>query len=129
MGAASGRKLTKAGSILPEKIEAYRKRTRAFRAKAGGEMGRDDPSFDGDATFGPDAATPGYRSAKDADSAMSLLVEVMGEAGVDPAAIYAFKRTGGLFPTVRMPLTPGELSKWNRAMDEYYEKFRNTRKQ
>jgi len=129
MGAASGRKLTKAGSILPEKIEVYRQQTRAFRSRLGGEIGRDGPSFEPDAAFDPDASTPGYRSAKDADSAMSLLVEVMGEAGVDPAAIYAFKRTGGLFPTVRMPLTPGELAEWNRAMDEYYEKFHNTRKQ
>ena len=124
MGTALRRKLTKAGSILPEQIEAYRKQTQAFRARFGREMGPDDPFF-----FDPGAETPQYRSARDAEFAMNLLVEVMGEAGVDPAAIYAFKRTGGLFPTDNMPLTPEELDEWNRAMDEYYDKFHSTRKQ
>jgi hypothetical protein len=87
-------------------------------------MGPDDPFF-----FDTAAETPQYRSAKDAEFAVNLLVEVMGEAGVDPAAIYAFKHTGGLFPTDNMPLTPEELDEWNRAMDEYYDKFHSIRKQ
>ena len=124
MGAALGRKLAKAGPILPERIEAYRRQTRAFRAKFGRDMGPDDPFF-----FDPDASTPQFRSTEDAEFAMNLLVEAMGEAGVDPAAIYAFKRTGGLFPTGKMPLTPEELAEWNSALDEYYEKVHNTRKQ
>jgi hypothetical protein len=124
MGTAFGRKLIKPGSILPGQIEAYRKQTRAFRAKFGREMRPDDPFF-----FDPDAATPQYRSAKDAEFALNMLVEVMGEAGVDPAAIYAFKRTGGLFPTEKMPLTAEELDEWTTAVDEYYEKFHRTSKQ
>ena len=124
MGAALGNKLTKAGSLLPEQIEAYRKQTRAFRAKFGREMGPEDPFF-----FDPEAATPQFRDARDAEFALNVLAEMLGEAGVDHAAIYAFKRTGGLFPTTNLPLTQDELDEWNAALDEYYEKFHKTRKQ
>jgi hypothetical protein len=124
MGAAVGRKLVKEGSILPEQIETYRKQTRAFKVKFGREMEADDPFF-----FDPDAATPRYRSAKDAEYALNWLVALMGEAGVDPAAIYAFKRTGGLFPTGNLPFTAEELDAWTTAVDEYYQKFDNTSKQ
>ena len=124
MGTAFGDRLTKGGTLRPEQIESYRKQTRAFRAKFGREMGPNDPFF-----FDPDAETPQFRSVKDADFSLNVLAEMLGEAGVDPAAIYAFKRTGGLFPTKKLPLTPDELVEWNAAIAEYNEKFQKTRKQ
>jgi len=111
-------------AAIPEKIETYQKQIRAFRAKFGREMGPDDPFF-----FDPDASIPQFRNPREAEFAIDLLIEVMAEAGVDPAAIYAFKRTGGLFPTDNVPLTPEELDEWNEAVDEYYRKMQATRKQ
>jgi hypothetical protein len=105
MIATLGRRLGEAGSTLPEQIEAFRRQARESRAGFGWVM------------------------AGDAESGLNLLAAMMGEAGVYPAAIYAFKRTGGLFPTGNMPLTPDELDVWNLALDEYYAKMRSTRKQ
>ena len=112
------RKFGKTGSIPPEQIEAYRKQTQAFRAKFGREMRPDDPFF-----FDPNADTPQYRSAQDAEFALNLLAEMMTQAGLDPAAVYAFKRTGGLFPTANLPLTDEELEDWAAAIDEYHERM------
>lgn len=121
MSTAFARKLGRPGSLVAEQLETYRRQTQKFRAKFGREMGPDDPFF-----FDPDSCTPQYRSAKDAEFAISLMVELMGEAGVDPSAIYAFKRTGGLFPAERSPLTADEEVEWSMAVDEYFEMVRNT---
>ena len=48
---------------------------------------------------------------------------MMTEAGLDPAAVYAFKRTGGLFPTESLPLTDEELEEWAAAIDDYHERI------
>lgn len=64
--------------------------------------------------------------ARGNEFAMDVLVDVMVQADIDPAAIYAFKRTRGLFPTDNFPFTPEELAEWDRAVDDYYEKFYRT---
>jgi hypothetical protein len=53
----------------------------------------------------------------------------MGEAGVDAASIYAFKKTGGLFPTASLILLPEERVEWNAAVYEYNQKLRKARSQ
>src|SRR5689334_7079304 len=78
--------LLDADPVRPEKTKIYRQQTDAFRRKFGREMGPEDPFF-----FDPDADTPQFRSPQDADLAIDLLAQLMGEAGVDAAAIYAFK--------------------------------------
>ena len=117
-------KLLDADPVRPEKTEIYRQQTEAFRRKFGREMGPEDPFF-----FDPDADTPQFRSPQDADVAIDLLARLMGEAGVDAASIYAFKKTGGLFPTASLALSPEERVEWNAAMQEYNQKLRKARSQ
>ena len=124
MDNALARKLLGSRTGVPEELEVYREQTRAFRRKFGREMGPDDPFF-----FDPDADTPQFRSPTDADYAIDLIASLMAQAGVDPAAIYAFKRTGGLFPSATMPLAPHDLIAWNAAIYEYREKLDQTRQQ
>jgi hypothetical protein len=102
----------------PEEFDVYREQTAAFRLKFGREMGPDDPFF-----FDPDAETPQYRSPEHAASAIDLIAVLMGQAGVDPAAIYAFKKTRGLFPSAQHGLTLEEAAEWNAAVGEYEEKL------
>jgi len=102
----------------PEKFDVYREQTTSFRAKFGREMGPDDPFF-----FDPDADTPQFRDIEDASFAIDQVALLMGQAGIDPAAIYAFKKTRGLFPTADRHLTAEEMSEWLSAMDEYDRKF------
>jgi hypothetical protein len=98
--------------------------TAAFREKFGRDMGPDDPFF-----FDPDADTPQFRGPEDAGYAIDFLARLMAEAGVEPAAIYAFKRTGGLFPSSTMPLDQNDLDEWNAAVYEYQQRLDQTRKQ
>lgn len=115
------RKLLKLRWSKPEELEVYRTQVEAFRKKFGRDMGPDDPFF-----FDPDADTPQFRAPHDVDVALDLLAMLMGQAGVDPAAIYAFKRTGGLFPTAAAGLSAEEIAEWERAVQEYHEKLRKT---
>jgi hypothetical protein len=124
MDNAFARKLLAERALVPDEIAVYREQTSAFRRKFGREMGPDDPFF-----FDPDADTPQFRGPEDADYAIDLLARLMAEVGVDPAAIYAFRRTGGLFPSGAMQLTPSDLVEWNAAVYEYEEKLDHGRKQ
>jgi hypothetical protein len=124
MNNAFARKLLVDRALIPDEISIYREQTVAFRRKFGRDMGPDDPFF-----FDPQADTPQFREPEDADLAIDFLARLMAEAGVDAAAIYAFKRTGGLFPSAAMNLEPNDLLEWNAAVYEYQEKLDHTRKQ
>ncbi len=108
----------------PEEFEVYREQTAAFRRKFGREMGPEDPFF-----FDPDADTPQFRSPEHAAYAIDLIAVLMGQAGVDPAAIYAFKKTRGLFPTADRRLTIDEMTEWNSAIHEYHGKLSGSSQQ
>src|SRR5690349_11633312 len=95
MDNASARQILRAGQMVPEKVDIYKRQLEAFRAKFGREMGPEDPFF-----FDPDADVPHFRSPEDADLALNFLAELMVQAGLDAAAIYAFRKTRGLFPTL-----------------------------
>ncbi len=110
------RKLLKLKWSKPEDLEVYRAQLEAFRLKFGREMGPDDPFF-----FDPDASSPQFRNAGDVPVALELIAMLLGQAGVDPAAIYAFRRTGGLFPKDGSPFSDEELIEWNAALYEYSE--------
>ena len=114
MDNAFARKLFQTGSVVPEALDVYREQLAAFRRKFGREMGPDDPFF-----FDPDADTPQFRSPSQAAYAIAVIAEMMGQAGVDAAAIYAFKRTGGLFPTETRRLSYDEELEWTAAVKEY----------
>jgi hypothetical protein len=48
------------------------------------------------------------------------MIETMAQAGINPAFIYAFKRTGRIVTeSNRHRLTEKELREWNDAIDEY----------
>jgi hypothetical protein len=108
------RKLFLTGSALPDALDVYREQLAAFRRKFGREMGPEDPFF-----FDPDADTPEFRDPSHAAHALSVIAAMMGQAGLDAAAIYAFKRTGGLFPTKTRRLSCDEELEWNAAVNEY----------
>lgn len=124
MDNAFARKLMIDRALVPDEIAVYREQTTAFRLKFGREMGPDDPFF-----FDPQADTPQFRGPEDAEFAIDFLARLMAEAGVDAAAIYAFKRTGGLFPSASMTLDASDLLEWNAAVYEYQERLGHTRKQ
>ena len=47
----------------------------------------------------------------------------MAQAGINPAFIYAFKRTGKIVAeSNRHRLTERELRQWNDAINEYHRK-------
>jgi hypothetical protein len=112
------RKLFESRSIVPEEIDLYRRQTEAFQRKFGREMGPDDPFF-----FDPDAEEPQFRRPEDSSLAINFLADLMSQAGLDAAAIYAFKRTRGLLPVLRA-FTEDELREWNNALNEYYWSLR-----
>jgi hypothetical protein len=115
------RRLFRNRSLKPQELAVYRRQLRAFRKKFGREMGPDDPFF-----FDPAADAPQVRAPEYADEALLLLTELMGQAGVDPAAIYAFRKTRGIFPTAGHPLGPDEMEEWNSAVEEYHTLLRRS---
>ena len=110
--------------IVPEQTGIYRTQVEDFRRKFGREMGPDDPFF-----FDPEADTPQFRAPADAEIAIDLLARLMGEAGIDAAAIYAFKKTGGLFPSPELSLSAEERIEWNAAVYEYEERLAGSKAQ
>lgn len=121
MDNAFARKLLRTRSAIPENLKIYRDQLAAFKAKFGRDMGPDDPFF-----FDPDAATPQFRSPDHATVAVDLLAQLMVDAGVDPEAIYAFKKTRGLFPSDREHMSPRDLEEWNEAVRDYHAKLRRS---
>ncbi len=87
-------------------------------------MRPDDPFF-----FDPNMPTPQFRDPGQAYQAIELLVEIMAESGVASELIYAFKATGGLFPSDSLAFTADQDAEWNAAIYEYREKLDRTRKQ
>src|SRR5262249_26038474 len=51
-------------------------------------------------------------------------VQAMKKAGIDPAVIYAYEKTGGLLVTEqnRHLISDQDLAQWQAAIDEYEEK-------
>jgi hypothetical protein len=55
------------------------------------------------------------------------VVKQMRAAGVDPALIYAYERTGLLVaPENRELMSPADLDEWEDAIAEYREKYGET---
>jgi hypothetical protein len=96
--------------VSPEVREALAQLRQEFVAKHGREPGPDDLLF-------PDLPHPEHLEA--------MMVEDMKAAGLDPALIYAFEKTG-LFVTERnQNLIPDEdQAEWDAAIEEYERKKR-----
>jgi hypothetical protein len=98
-----------------EAPEAIACQLEAFRKKFGRDPCPDDPIF-----FDPDANEPVPLNPQQYEQDM---IETMAQAGINPAFIYAFKRTGRIVTeSNRDRLTEKELQQWNHAIDEYQHK-------
>jgi hypothetical protein len=111
----SARKLIRSSSLTPEETDIYRRQTADFRRKFGRDMGPDDPFF-----FDPEGETPRFRDPAEAGSAVDLVAALMEQAGMEPAHVYAFRKTGGLLPPGIARLTGEETEEWEAAVAEYY---------
>jgi hypothetical protein len=61
----------------------------------------------------------GLTTARQRESNQQIC-EAMAGAGVDPALIYAFLKTGRLLTTQNLDcLSPSELAEWDLAIEEY----------
>lgn len=61
-------------------------------------------------------------SDESTDEIWSLL-QAAGDSGVDPAIVYAMKKTGRIVTETNVHfLTGAELQEWNDAVDEYHQK-------
>src|SRR5262249_24490894 len=100
----------KAMPMSPEVKEALEQLHQAFVAKHGREPGPDDLLF-------PDLPHPEHLEA--------MMVEDMKAAGLDPALIYAFEKTGLLVTDMNEHLIPEkDLVEWDAAIEEYDRKHR-----
>jgi hypothetical protein len=51
----------------------------------------------------------------------AILAEAMRQAGVNPAAIYAFEKTGFMLSTQNEHmLSDADLAEWDSVVDEYH---------
>ena len=109
---ADDSKRTPLRAEAPEAIECQ---LEAFRKKFGRDPCPDDPIF-----FDPDAKEPVPLNPQQYERDM---IETMAQAGINPAFIYAFKRTGRIVTeSNRHRLTEKELREWNDAINEYQQK-------
>src|SRR5262245_17314517 len=100
-------KSTPMSAEVKEVLEQLR---RAFVARHGRGPGPDDLLF-------PDMPHPEHLEA--------MMVEDMKRAGLDPAFIYAFERTGLLVTEQNQHLIPEKaLAEWDAAVQEYEAKRR-----
>lgn len=96
--------------ITPEMRELLEEQRNAFIAKFGREPGAGDKVF-----FD---APPTERLEAD-------IVATMKKAGIDPAKIYAFEKTGRMvFADTRHLIPEKDLQEYDAAIDEYREKHR-----
>ena len=89
----------------------------AFRRKFGREPGPDDPVF-----FDPDADTP---QPMDLEAVERESIMAMVKAGIDPAFIYASRKTGLIVTEENQHLlTEEDRQAWMDALAEYDEMVR-----
>ncbi len=115
MGSKKKRKKGKrARQLSPEAVKTLEKQKEAFRRKFGREPGPEDPLF-----FDPNADTP---QPLDMDELTALMVEAMAKAGVHPARIYAYRKTGLIVTEENLHLlSEQDLAEWEAAIQEYEE--------
>jgi hypothetical protein len=96
---------------MPEEMgDLFRDQRESFIKTHGREPAPDDPVF-------PDMPHPEHVEHQ--------MVEMMKQANIDPAKIYAFEKTGRLVTEENQDiLTEADLLEWEAAIDEYEEKFR-----
>jgi hypothetical protein len=105
--------------IDQETAEMVTRQKQLFRERFGREPGPDDPLF-----FDPVASTPQFLSDESQGAMWNSLLQAAGDAGIDPALIYAMNKTGRIITEDNARfLTDAELQEWNDAVTEYHEKI------
>jgi hypothetical protein len=105
-----GGNLYKSTPISPEMKEVLEQQRQKFIDKYGREPGPNDLVF-------PDLPHPEHLE--------HMMVEDMKAAGLDPAFIYAFEKTGLLVTEQNQQLIPDkDLAEWDAAIAEYEAKHR-----
>ncbi len=98
--------------LSAEGQQVIERQLEAFRKKFGRYPGPDDPVL-----FDPNENKPVPLSDEEYEHAV---LAAMSQAGLDPALIYAFKRTDTMVTeSNKHLLTKKELRQWNDAIDEY----------
>ena len=101
--------------LSAEGQQVIERQLEAFRKKFGRYPDPDDPVF-----FDPDENKPVPLSDEEYEHAV---IAAMSQASLDPALIYAFKRTDTMVTeSNKHLLTKKELRQWNDAINEYHRK-------
>jgi hypothetical protein len=108
------RKKPRRGTVQldPSQRELLERQREAFRAKFGRDPGPEDPVF-----FDPKADEP---RPLDDELLVTTVVDAMKAAGIDPAKIHAYRRTGMLLTNENLGQWSAEdLDEWQAALEEY----------
>lgn len=104
--------------LTPEARAVIERQLTAFRKKFGRDPEPIDPIF-----FDTDSDEPRPISQETQDEYERGIVEAMATAGIDPALIYAFKKTGRIVTaTNKRLLSEQEMAEWEEAIDEFHLK-------
>src|SRR5579884_1926314 len=110
------RKSKKRVPIPPVVRELLEKQRAALRKQFSREPEPTDPIF-----FDPDCAYPTPLSQEQQDNVEQEILAAMVEVGIDPAIVYAFKKTGRIVTAHNQQfLSKEELDEWEDAVEEYY---------
>ena len=102
--------------LNPETRDALLAQTKAFKAKFGHDPGPGNPVF-----FDPNSATP---KPMNADVVSMEICKAMVAAGIRPALVYAYQKTGRLLTEENsVHLTEEEIAEFCAAVDEYAAVF------
>ena len=96
----------------PESVDILEKLGAEFEQKFGRKPGPDDPVF-----FDPNSDTPQPMDPRKLTDDLSF---AMVRAGIRPALVYAFQKTGLMVTEENeVNLLPKDLAAWNAAIDEF----------
>lgn len=109
-------RLHKVTPIGRDVMEALEQQRRAFRNRFGRDPRAGEPLF-----FDPDAKAPQFM---DLEKFRRALVTGMRAAGVDPAHIYAFEKSGYFVTEDNRDLVPdGGLRAWDAAVEQWRTRY------
>jgi hypothetical protein len=102
-------KYTRRIGMTPEMREAMERQLERFRQKFGRDAGPNDPIF-----FDPNSDVPKPFTLSQRQEVTEKIVAAMEKAGISPADIYAYRKTGIL-------LTEDNRDKWSQSDIREYE--------
>ena len=99
-----------------ETVEGLKRQEKAFEAKFGRPPGPNDPVF-----YNPDSDVPEPMSKQQVAEYDAAIGDAMRAAGLDPALVYAFEKTGFIATKENWTLLDtGRRREWLDAVAEYH---------